>query len=221
MLRFGLLKDPFRIEFDRRIGSYSMNTNHYHTDHEIYYLFSGERNYFIKDSLYHVQPGDLVLVRSNDLHKTSQRGEPNHDRIVFYYSPEYFESFKQEEKQLLLAPFMQENPIIRLNLQERLQIETILSSLFNEMVEQPPGFSLHVRNTGLELLLFTARSLIKRESQPDSDSSPVQHKVTEIVRHREPDPLRQGVQSPLRSIPPRLPEIKSNEPLSSAARCFL
>lgn len=182
-LRFASSDEPFWLEFDRRFGNYSMTSNHYHTEYELYYLFQGERNYFVKDSVHPMQPGDVMLIDSNALHKTSQRGEPNHERIVLYFSPSFFAGFSQEERNVLLAPFIHPYPLLKLNLQEKLRAETLLVSLLNETMEQPPGYSVHIRNMAVELLLFCARHIQKREAPPEDEPSPVQRKVTDIVRH--------------------------------------
>lgn len=183
MLRYGSDDDPFKVEFDRRIGQYSMSNNHYHIQHELFYLFSGERKYFVKDSVYHIQEGDLVMVNSTILHKTSELGKPNHERIVVYYSPSFFDEFAPEEKLLLQTPFTHDNPLIRFNLQERLHVEGLMFSLLNEVIEQPPGYTMHIRNMAVELLLYTARSILRRGSQLVHEPSPVQDKITDIVRH--------------------------------------
>lgn len=183
LLRFGDKKDPLRIEFDRRTGSFSMATDHYHSDYEIYYLFSGERSYFIKDTVYPVHSGDLVLIDSNVVHKTSELGAPDHERIVLYFAPPFFEAYPPEERDLLLTPFSQDFPLVRLNLQERLRVEELLGSLLVELNEKPPGYRLHVQHMTGELLLFTARSFRLRGSRPEFELTPVQHKISEIVRH--------------------------------------
>jgi AraC-like DNA-binding protein len=183
LLRYGSTNDPFHIEFDRRTGHFSMATNHYHSDYEIYYLFNGERNYFIKDSTYQVHAGDLVLIDSGAVHKTSDLGVPNHERVVLYFAPSYFDGYSPEERELLLAPFSQGSPLRRLNLQERLQVENLLTSMLAELHGQPPGYQLHIRHMAGELLLFTARSFRKHPAFPDYEPTPVQRKVSDIVRH--------------------------------------
>ncbi|MDF2938696.1 MAG: AraC family transcriptional regulator [Paenibacillaceae bacterium] len=182
-IRFGTCEEPFWLEFDRRIGIYSMRNNHYHTEFELYYLFSGERNYFIKDSVHQIQPGDVVLIDSNALHKTSQRGEPNHERIVLYYTPSFLAGFSQMEQELLLASFSHSSPLLKLNLQEKLQVESLLLAMLNELVEQPLGYSVRVRNIAIELLLLSARHIQKKAPPPEEEPSPVQRKMTDVVRH--------------------------------------
>jgi len=44
--------------------------NHYHNFLEIYFLESGECDYFIDDKVYRVLPGDMVIIRENIIHNT-------------------------------------------------------------------------------------------------------------------------------------------------------
>lgn len=182
-LSLGSMSDPLWIEYDRRIGHYSMNHTHYHMAYEIYYLFRGERNYFIRDSFYPVHAGDMVLIDSNAVHKTSERSEPNHERIVLHFAQSFFKEYSQEDRDLLLAPFAEAQPLVRLNLKERMQVEELLGSLLSELSECPPGYQLHIRNMAIELLLFTARHILKRKALPEVELTPIQRKVTEIIRH--------------------------------------
>lgn len=183
LLRYEDKNDPLRIEFDRRTGRFSMAVNHYHSEYELYYLFSGERNYFIKDSAFPVRAGDLVLVDTNAVHKTSELSVPNHERIVLYFEPAYFDGFTPEERDFLLAPFSHGYPLVRLNLQERLQAESLLTSLLTELHGKPPGYRLHVRHMAGELLLYTARCFQRRGAEAAYAPTPVQRKVSDIVRH--------------------------------------
>lgn len=184
-LSFGKDARPeiIQIEFDRRSGFYAMATNHFHSQYELYYLFSGNRNYFIKDRSYTIHSGDLVLISSDEVHKTSDNGIPNHERIVFYFEPAYFDSFAEEDRRLLLSVFSQSYPLLRLNLQERLQVEDLLLSLLTELAEEPPGYRMRIRLAASELLLFTARALLRRDDVPAEEPGPMQKKMTDIVRY--------------------------------------
>ncbi|WP_435164309.1 helix-turn-helix domain-containing protein [Paenibacillus glycanilyticus] len=185
ILRFGSISEPLWIEFDRRIGYHSMDTTHYHRSYEFFYLYSGERKFFIRDSVYPIQSGDLILVNTNDVHRTSELSQPNHERIVLHYDLPFFDGLSQEETELLLSPFASAHPIIKLNLQERMQLEALFESLLRELHECPLGYQLHVRNTAVELLLFTARHVQRRKVQPgiELELTPVQQKITDIVRY--------------------------------------
>lgn len=184
-LDYGRHSSPLHIKahFERISGFQSMPGNHFHHEYEIYYLFSGDRRYFIKDRTYIVQPGDLVLIRSNEVHKTSDNRMPDHERIVIYYEPVFFETYPEEYKTMLLSVFAQDYPLLRLKLQDRLRAEELLLSLLQELLEKPPGFEMHIHNMASEVLLLAARASLKRGAvPPDEEVRPTQRKITEIVR---------------------------------------
>ncbi|MGO4109841.1 AraC family transcriptional regulator [Paenibacillus sp. YAF4_2] len=183
ILRYGSISEPLWIEFDRRIGYHSMDTTHYHRSFEFFYLYSGERKFFIRDSLYPIQSGDLILVNSNFVHRTSELSQPNHERVVLHFDLPFFDGLPQEETELLQSPFLDGYPIVRLNLQERLHLEALFESLLRELNDRPPGYQLHIRNMAIELLLLTARHMQKRKALPNVEVTPVQRKVTDIIRH--------------------------------------
>lgn len=75
----------FRVHYHKvESGNTSslMNKNHYHKSYEIYYLLSGEKYYFIKDKTFLVKPGDIVLVNSFDLHRTSAVNNHPSERLL-------------------------------------------------------------------------------------------------------------------------------------------
>ncbi|OWR31382.1 AraC family transcriptional regulator [Saccharibacillus sp. O23] len=182
-LRFGEEDDALRLEFDRRIGHFSMRQHHFHTGYELYYLFSGERNYFVKESTYRVRAGDTVLIDSNVVHKSTDSGIPDHERAVLYFSPAYFDVLPPDEREMLLSPFVRDRPLVALNLQERLRAEELLFSLLGELHERPPGYRLHVRHMAGELLLLVARASLRRGAPALPEPTPVERKISEVVRH--------------------------------------
>ena len=56
-------------------------SGHYHGDYEIYYLKSGECNYFIDNAIYPIYSGDTVIIPSGVIHNTSYESK-NHIRYL-------------------------------------------------------------------------------------------------------------------------------------------
>ena len=50
------------IDYTKRKGFYTMPVQHTHNEYELYYLFTGERDYFIRDRTYRVKRGDFVFI---------------------------------------------------------------------------------------------------------------------------------------------------------------
>lgn len=183
-LRYGDPHDPFYVEYNRRKGHYSMVADHMHGQHELYYLFGGERFYFIKDRAYQVQPGDLVIVPGDEVHKTSDTGVPNHERIVLYYDDRYFEQFDASEAELLRSPFRGTRRLLRLDAPERLRVEQLLYGMLREIQEREPGRELSIRHAAAELLLFAARHALGAKAEAaEETASPTAAKMTEVARY--------------------------------------
>ncbi|WP_160496274.1 AraC family transcriptional regulator [Paenibacillus dendrobii] len=182
-LRYGNAQHPFHLEYNRRKGHFSMATDHMHRHYELYYLFGGERNYFIKNRIYPVRAGDLVLVPSNEVHKTSDTGVPNHERIVLYFNTEYFDQMADEEAELLLTPFHNDNRVLHLAEPDKLRIEQLLYDMLREIQDQSPGYELAVRHAAALTLLFAAREVMNPKYLPSEEAvSPAAARITEIAR---------------------------------------
>lgn len=72
---------------------FQMPCAHCHDYYELYYLVSGERKIFIKDSVYYMQPGDAVIIHKNDLHKTTFLEKGKHERIVITFDEAFLSGF--------------------------------------------------------------------------------------------------------------------------------
>ena len=84
--------DDFYIE--KFIIKGNMTTMHYHHAYELYYILEGDREYFIGDSFYSVECGDLVWVPKNTLHKTEGKGAT---RFLIYFKESFLEKYFSPE----------------------------------------------------------------------------------------------------------------------------
>ena len=86
---------PYSLEFlhDMDPTGISMPTTHAHPYHELYFLLSGRRRYFIRHTIYDVVPGNLVFIPKEYLHRTVTFGNNGFDRYVVYFSEQDHEAF--------------------------------------------------------------------------------------------------------------------------------
>lgn len=82
----------FHIERMKSRIPWDMRGAHSHNYHEIYYLLSGSRRYFVGHTIYNVEEGDLVVIPKGSLHRTSQRTPDGYERYVVYFSDQFFEA---------------------------------------------------------------------------------------------------------------------------------
>ena len=74
------MEDDFSCTFRKREAFNAMPDLHSHDFYEMYYLVSGERRYFIQDTVFTVHAKGFVFIKPGLLHKTSFSGESMHTR---------------------------------------------------------------------------------------------------------------------------------------------
>lgn len=131
----------FTINHIKRSARFDMRGHHFHDYYEIYYLRSGERNYFIKDNIYRVTKGDLVFINENDLHQTTGNGvPPAHERIVIYFRKEAL----GEHRDLLesaYSPFRTGSPILSMKCTSRRSSRSFSAKFWRNSKLAPNGSS--------------------------------------------------------------------------------
>lgn len=182
-LEHGSLFDSFYIEYVRRTQPFTMDVHHFHSYFELYCLLSGTRDYFVRDSTYAVEAGDLVFIGPNALHRTLLAGDPAHERIVVHIDDRYVRDVLGEHAELLLCPFEAAAPIVRLRGEQRLRLDALTSRMLEELRTRPPGFELALKTAVAELLLLSARAVHAGHATEASLSSPMHRKMSEIVRY--------------------------------------
>lgn len=182
-LEHGSLYDSFYIEYVRRTRPFTMDVHHFHSYFELYCLLSGTRDYFVRDSTYAVEAGDLVFIGPNALHRTLLAGDPAHERIVVHIDDRYVRDVLGEYAELLLGPFEAAAPIVRLRGEQRLRLDALTSRMLEELRTRPPGFELALKTAVAELLLLSARAVHAGHATEASLSSPMHRKMSEIVRY--------------------------------------
>ena len=65
-------------------------TFHIHSEFELYFFLQGDVRYFVEKTVYPLQPGDLLLLNSNELHKATFMSDLPYERFVCHFQPEQF-----------------------------------------------------------------------------------------------------------------------------------
>ncbi|MBP3593614.1 MAG: helix-turn-helix transcriptional regulator [Lachnospiraceae bacterium] len=130
-------------------------SHHYHDCYELYYLYSGERYYFIQDKTYHVTGGSMVLIPPNDIHRTGNLGSFGYDRMLIHFSKDLLSDL------LVVCPDINpyknlEEEIHLISLDDRQQsfVETLLHTMEAEYQGSGLRENSHIKLTLLQLLLF-------------------------------------------------------------------
>lgn len=120
---------------------HSMPHSHYHSSYEIYYLLSGERYYFIKDKLFHIKKGDIVLIPPYEIHATINSENKGYERSLFTFKKDFLEEeFERFSDINFTKCFEQGLYVISLDPQEQIIMEEMFDRLikyyYNEETEK-------------------------------------------------------------------------------------
>lgn len=171
------------IERARRSGHYTMDQEHLHNHYEIYYLCRGERYYVIRDEIYRIAAGDLIIIPKHELHRTADTGVADHERILINFHEEQLEGIAEADRQVLLKPFWQGIPQMRLEMHEQNWVESILEKMLKEKKDKMLLHELSLKAKLVELLLFIARKHPEKSRVVSELDSPVHQKISRIIKY--------------------------------------
>ena len=104
-------KDGITVEHMLRSAAYQMQHNHVHPEYELNLLVHGKRRMLVGNRSYAMEEGTLVLVDSNQIHKTvAVEGDPDdyYERIILYISKEKVEKYDRVFPELEMGYFFRQ-----------------------------------------------------------------------------------------------------------------
>lgn len=143
-----------KFSFERSVSNKqtSMNNLQTHGHYELYYLLSGERNYFIEDTLYHIECGSVVIIPPMVLHRTVGEKVGNIERILLdipknFVGTELFGECLENDKSF----------IFNVPKKRRAMFEKILADIETEWARNDKFSESLIRNYTEELLVMLIR----------------------------------------------------------------
>lgn len=74
---------------------------HLHNSYEVYFFIAGSVHYFVDQHVYHLQPGDVLVFNSNEIHRPTFKGSQAYERYVLHFNPELVRRYAPPEPNLL------------------------------------------------------------------------------------------------------------------------
>jgi len=169
------------ITHRKTIGPYNMSSNNIHSEYEIYYLFSDERSFFIKDRTFHIQKNEMVFIDSMELHKTTSIGTEAHEIALIRFKKDFLVTGNASDDTIFL-PFTMKQRVIHLSENEIQFIESIIYNIINEFKIKKIGYEYYIKSLLLQLLVFSSRH-VEKNDRLEEHISPVHEKVSTIVQY--------------------------------------
>lgn len=126
----GYLHEPYRF-FHLRDNIGQEKDYHFHDFNKLVFLLSGKVDYFIEDTVCHMEPGDVVLVRHHTIHRVEIDTNVIYDRIILYLDPVSMTSENTENS--LEYCFDQSDHTGIYHLQPDPEEQTVLASLLHSL----------------------------------------------------------------------------------------
>ena len=179
-----LYNNSFYIMRSGKVQPHSMHGHHYHNTFELYYLYSGDRYYFIKNRTYHVKRGCLVLIKPYDIHSTSNYGDAMYDRCLMNVKNSFMREVADMARETdIYELFDRDVVVVQLNFQEQSLVETLLVAMAQEYKVESSGHMDFIKASLLQIMLIAHRHL-DDEIATTTEQSSVKHKtVSEIAAY--------------------------------------
>ncbi|MBS6643102.1 MAG: helix-turn-helix transcriptional regulator [Clostridiaceae bacterium] len=151
--------EGFMIERVTRDEEYSMQYRHFHDGYELYFLMEGERYYFIDKETYRVEKGMVVLVKRNQIHKTSMAQKSYHDRILVHLREEIFDPFLKANGLFTLEELFETNyGVLGIRPEDWEQTGQLLMQIHRELKRKMGNYQMMVKMKMAEILLLLYRN---------------------------------------------------------------
>lgn len=168
-------RDP-PISYEKVTNQRKMSQVHYHYQHELYYLVSGETKYFVGEDIFHLMPGDFIFIPRLVIHKTDSENCMHNERILISFEDSVFTDgtrhLLEELSQCNLIHIPGNKAYQVEELLRKLQVETNRSDAYTETL-----MKLYI----LELLSLLCR--LKYDYTPQvSDTEKLISSVADYIR---------------------------------------
>ena len=153
---------------------------HYHDCYEMYYLYSGERYYFIKDKTYHLKTGAFVFIEPYTIHCSSNFKKSGYDRIVLYFKKDFVdELLRAVGASESFDKYSESCHVLMLDSCEQRFVEALYETMLQEYAAAPS--EAYLKTSLVQLLLFIGKSEYKLEAPPLDYANPTHKMISEIT----------------------------------------
>lgn len=186
----GLLRDlsrdfgDFMIWYTGSKRSTSMLVYHFHDHYEIYYQLSGERRFFIGNGNYYLKKGDIALVDSNVIHRTTAYGEQGCERVLVNIQKSFLNILDEDVRRIIVPScFREGGRVLRLNTEQQLKVESLLENLLNIDIDDYRLQKTYAQTLVIQLLILLHMYVQDKSLHAARYSDPYSEKMSTIISY--------------------------------------
>jgi AraC family transcriptional regulator, L-rhamnose operon regulatory protein RhaS len=156
---------------------------HFHDFHEIFIFLDGNIDIIIEGRKYDIQPGNIFLIHSQDLHRAIINKDMRYERCYIYVNPLYFESFSTMNTKLDLcfsSILNQRSSMLATSVEEVKVFVEQFGSLQND---NSYGSDIRLNNLFLDFIIFINTKLLQKNKQFELSRFTVHPLVGEVINY--------------------------------------
>ena len=177
--------DGLVVEHVKRDDEYILAVEHFHSYHELYYLLSGHRTFFIQDKVFEVFAGSLVIIPAGQIHKIGPNENSAHERILLRIDTallQQVDGFLEQED--LLHFFELHGGVMHFPKEHQQGLEKILLTMLQEFREKKPCYLANIKLMLASLFLYVLRYSHAQSMAPSlAFTTPQLQKVQEVAEY--------------------------------------
>ncbi len=176
--RKGFLLEDFRL-FHLKSSGGTRTEIHYHEFCKILLLLTGSGGYSVEGQRYALQPGDIVLIDSQAIHRPEFEPGTLYERVILYIDPEFLR--RSSTSQCDLMQVFRSGHVLRLAEGERKKLFALASQLERELSKEDYGREILCSSLLLRLLVHLGRNLQQEDAAAPSPATAANERVMAIL----------------------------------------
>ena len=186
-LQHSILKDDsngFAIENLQVLNPEMRNLYHFHDVYEIYYLYEGERYYFIENTTYQINRGSLVLIKPYAIHCCFTSANYGFSRCLIHFTEDYLSTLLELTANTSLKDcFQNDIHVIKLTHLEQQFVENLLNFTVDDFASKNTDSDSFFKASLIQLLLLANRSNNKVKEVKDDYFNATHKTITDITAY--------------------------------------
>lgn len=179
----GYLLENFRLFHQRGQGINANVDYHYHEFCKLLLLNSGSGSYVVDSQRYQLEPGDVVLIDSNSVHKPEIDPDCDYERIIIYIDPGFLKQESAGSCDLAACFNGEQGHILRLNDRQYQKILTIAGALEHELANENHGREILGKALLLELLVTLRRYQQQESILYPAPMQPKNDRILDVLKY--------------------------------------
>jgi YesN/AraC family two-component response regulator len=159
---------------------------HLHEGFEIYFLISGDVNYFVEKKIYPLEYGDLMITNSREIHKPAFQTDKMYERIVLEFNPMIIQAVNSAKFDLLGCfvnrPAGEQNKI-KMNTGQTHHVLELFNKIEQINNSSHEGSEILKLNFLVELLVYINRMF--KEIPQNNENTHIPEKLIPVLDHIE------------------------------------